>query len=100
MLFRSVVRYTLIVNTDHGAAIENQLDIFPNPASETITISYNGQQPEKVSLFDLSGALVMEYFPAVGGNLSVMDISGVNSGFYFLKISFNNNTVTRKIVKL
>lgn len=91
---------TLIVNTGHCAAIENQLDIFPNPASEIITISYNGQQPEKVSIYDLSGALVTEYFPAVGGNSFVMDISGVNSGFYFLKISFNNNTVTRKIVKL
>ncbi len=91
---------TLIVTTGHYSTIENQLDIFPNPASETLTIYHAGTQPEKVSIYDLSGSLVLECQPASEDNSFVIDISQMTSGLYFIKILFNNNTVTKNFVKL
>lgn len=57
--------------------------LFPNPASKTIFLDYEGSQPEKIVLFNMTGKLLKEYPPLS----RQLDISDFPAGFYTLKIS-------------
>ena len=52
---------------------ENQFQIFPNPASETVTVQYNGSLPEgtQISLFSMDGQLLVVQPLARNGHLRI-----------------------------
>lgn len=75
------------------ADIANHKDIYlyPNPTNGIITIESN-IKIESVRIFDSLGKLVISK-----GNNEIIDISGLNSGIYFIKI---NKFKTYKIIKI
>ncbi|HOV12348.1 MAG TPA: M1 family aminopeptidase [Bacteroidales bacterium] len=91
---------TLIVNTSHINTSNDNIVIYPNPSGGVITINPGKLKPEIVRIFDISGGLVMESIPRPDGTFFKIDISHLNSGFYFIKILGSNNMITKKIVKL
>ena len=71
-----------------------QCNVYPNPASSTITIALN-TDPENMhySVYNVLGNKIIEN--QFGGKTSTIDISALSSGVYFLKV-FNQNTVINK----
>ncbi|MNK10192.1 Fibronectin type III domain protein [compost metagenome] len=78
---------------------QNDAVIYPNPVKDKFTIQLDGLFDEKytLSLYDLTGRKLMAY-PVLKSDLNrgfEVDVLGLTSGFYFVKIS---NTATNEIV--
>jgi len=81
-------------NTPNYNTIEG-LHIYPNPVSNgKLYISSSNNLSKYIEIYDVLGKKV--YATPLFGK--VMDISRLNIGVYIIKITENNNTVTRKIV--
>jgi len=72
------------------------LKVYPNPANDVINIGSNDTQISEVILYDILGTKVLSQNELSNNRL---DISGLTSGVYFMKISANGNSITRKIIK-
>ena len=83
--------------------LTNGVAIFPNPVTNTTTISFSLTQSEKVSLniFDVNGRLVStladKFFDA-GENKLVWNADDVNAGVYFLQFQSAENLQTEKLI--
>ncbi|MGQ0829920.1 MAG: T9SS type A sorting domain-containing protein [Bacteroidota bacterium] len=81
---------------------ELTVNIFPNPANDIFTLNLNGLAKNiTVALYDITGRKIVEQSGiAVNGTKQMMmNISECDSGVYYLKTSFNNETIlVNKIV--
>lgn len=77
--------------------IENNLKesifLYPNPVSDILHIKSN-QPIENVKLYSIQGKLINEL-----SNTENINLSKLAPGFYFVKLTIGNETLTRKIVK-
>lgn len=86
------------------------LDVYPNPASHSVEISYTLQNNEDISIniYDISGRLLKEISSGLKGRGTHIlywdrkDSLGrnVKSGIYFLRIKTQNRTINKKLVIL
>ncbi len=73
----------------------NSLSLYPNPTSlGYITLSSKNNAEMSISLFDLSGKKVLH--EKISDNK--LDVSGLYSGIYIMKVSQDNAHVTKKLV--
>jgi hypothetical protein len=76
--------------------------IFPNPASSEVNIALGMEKPGNVvyEVFDMTGKLVKA---AANGSLApgeyfqTLDVSNLQSGFYFVTVSIDGNRITKKL---
>jgi hypothetical protein len=88
------VSQTSKTNTPNYNTIEG-LNIYPNPVSNgKLYISSSKNLSKYIEIYDVLGKKV--YATSLFGK--AMDISRLNIGVYIIKITENNNTVTRKFV--
>lgn len=96
------------VNKPYGVSNENHnknysLNIYPNPVSNSTTISLSLSQPQKVSLkiFDMSGrlakAIVNKMFET-GDQQITWNTLDMKAGIYLLKMEGTNYSETKKLV--
>ncbi|MBK7173178.1 MAG: CotH kinase family protein [Bacteroidales bacterium] len=83
---------------------KTEIEIYPNPATSSLTIGYSQVRSGKVSLelFSQEGSSVLtfeENRPA-GFHTEQLDISKQSPGVYLLKMSVNGSIIYRKIVKI
>jgi hypothetical protein len=72
--------------------------IYPNPADDMLYLSFDEiKQKAEVQIFDLLGRMVCE--TQLQNDLSSVDISFLNRGLYFVKITQNNVTEVHKFEK-
>ena len=71
----------------------NELVIYPNPASSTITINAPFATTIGYSIYDMSGRSVMNSVTT-----SNVDVSGLQNGMYMLQLEANGTTSQHKIV--
>jgi aryl-phospho-beta-D-glucosidase BglC (GH1 family) len=77
--------------------LHNEPEIYPNPASNNITISLNnGETFARLDVFDLLGKQIKSSNIA-GANTNI-DISDLNKGLYFFKITSSNTIVTSRVM--
>ncbi|MEL7425260.1 MAG: polysaccharide lyase family 7 protein [Bacteroidota bacterium] len=74
---------------------EEKIRISPNPASSMVTIEA-GYEYETVVVYDAAGKMVAQE-PIY--ELLTMDISGLQSGIYFIKLEGPNKSEVRKLIK-
>jgi hypothetical protein len=77
------------------------MTIFPNPASQSFTIYFPQAEGDLVlELTDVDGKLLerKEIGNTMGGMSFVMDISGFESGIYFLRVSSSRLSEVQKVV--
>jgi hypothetical protein len=75
---------------------EVEFSVYPNPATETVTISGNLGDNAQAVLFDQSGR---ELISSSVSNGSTINISALENGVYFVRIQDNGLTTTKSIVK-
>ncbi|MCG8701151.1 MAG: Ig-like domain-containing protein, partial [Bacteroidales bacterium] len=91
-VFRVRYQYSSISNL----AIQNQLNVYPNPASSELNIElddYDGHI--QVEIHDLSGRVMMPNIELQNG--SSLDVSDLPEGMYYLNMIINKQLVTRKL---
>ncbi len=84
-------------------AVAGEIDIYPNPATTTLSIDFSSLVRETVNikLVDLTGRLVKNYeIEAVEGiNNTSIDLFRFIPGVYFVSLETTSETITRRLVK-
>jgi hypothetical protein len=73
------------------------IQLYPNPFDEELSIDFKGIPSLDVKLFGASGKLIQEFNYQEG--VSKMNLSHLSNGVYYLKASKNNFETTIKIIK-
>ncbi len=78
-------------------AAEAGISIYPNPATNVITVDLaNEIRNAKAEIRNITGQLISQ--SSINNQKSTLDISGLSSGIYFLRLFSENIDVTEKIV--
>ncbi|OQX79639.1 MAG: hypothetical protein B6D61_03200 [Bacteroidetes bacterium 4484_249] len=75
----------------------NSFSIFPNPTNGKIMFEFTGNRIQKVKISDLTGKTIIEK-PEPQQN-GIIDLSGFESGIYFISIQTDEEIFTTKILK-
>lgn len=78
-----------------GLLVDHHLTIYPNPASEFITIQLKNADQENIQIYNADGRLVKELLIS---NNDKLDISKLSRGVYFISLQ-NNQSSTHKFIK-
>ncbi len=92
------------VSTEELTLLQKTLQIYPNPASEKITIQFDKEHsaPHQIELFDVNGRLVKSIFKGRLQQENVeleTDISALSSGTYFIKVQVKGQTFSKQLIK-
>ena len=79
---------------DINESQSNNLHIYPNPTTGDLFISSN-IKINNISVYNIIGK---EVISDAKTNNNILDISQLSNGVYFIKMSMNNATVTKKII--
>lgn len=86
----------------YGVGIEKSpefsVEVYPNPASEQVTISSAMNLINSVEIADINGRII--FSNEHPGNSYNIDLSEFRKGLYFLRISDGREVTTRKLIKL
>jgi hypothetical protein len=76
---------------------ESTMDIFPNPASYVVNVTYAGNTGEaNLTLSDMNGKLVLQ--KTISSTLNQINISGIHPGVYYARIVSQNKNMVSKLV--
>lgn len=76
---------------------ESNFEFFPNPVEDNLSINASDNITE-VNIYNLCGQSVA-YQQTTGKQSLTMNVSGLNSGVYFVKVRTNNSEVVRRFIK-
>jgi hypothetical protein len=88
------IKETTTIGINGKAYHTEDLLVYPNPARNNVIIQLNAQA--KIEVYNQTGQLVKTY-KTLNNKLN-MDISDLDSGIYFIKVSSNDQIITRKLV--
>jgi choice-of-anchor B domain-containing protein len=88
-----------VIDIDYESAgveneLENKINIYPNPSNDFITVDLN--ESFFYEIYDLQSKKVSSASAAQNNQI---DLSGLNTGIYILKITTNSKVYTQKIFK-
>lgn len=92
-----------VVSVNDLSAIENEIKVFPNPASNNVSIHYNlkANALVKIELFDMVGKSVKLLLPETEQSIDThkksWQINDVSAGLYFIKMIINGEESTIKL---
>tara|TARA_R110002033_G_scaffold167219_1_gene206254 strand:- start:2035 stop:4542 length:2508 start_codon:yes stop_codon:yes gene_type:complete len=73
--------------------------IFPNPAKEEVTIQLANSNfgTGKVNIYNIQGKVILKDID-INENTSVLDISNLESGLYFVELTSGNSSIVQKLI--
>lgn len=93
-----VRRADITLNVNAALTIDDveleDFKLYPNPATSWLAISASGLQDATAEVYDLSGRLVQRN--TLNANTNVLNIEGINSGIYIIRITNSENKTTSK----
>jgi hypothetical protein len=94
-----VTTYSPVLSLAKNNLEQIGLSLFPNPSSDLIVIqTYSPTLSDlKVELFDINGKLILEDTLKQGSTMCYLNSETVYAGVYFVKISDDRNSITKKI---
>ena len=99
MLTREIYQGTSLMMTDIVGIKDMQefveVGVYPNPANDRVTIK-SVSTIQRVEIYNQVGQLVKQH--NVNSNLVNLNVSGLNSGIYFIKVHSSNRVSTAKLV--
>ena len=86
-------------NNDDGVEeLSSSLSIYPNPVNDKLYIETE-VKIENVAIYTITGVMVGQQTTDNGQQTLTIDLSELNSGIYFIKISTDNGEIVKRIVK-
>ncbi len=81
----------------NNSAVESKIKIFPNPVSNVLTVK-GFEKSKEVLILNIEGKIIEKHsIDPVKTELEI-DVSGFQTGLYFLKIVQDNRTIQRKFL--
>ncbi|MCF8372689.1 MAG: DUF1566 domain-containing protein [Bacteroidales bacterium] len=95
-----LVRDASVVSSTELNSTEGELKIYPNPATDNIAVDFNDLGSGKASLeiYNMLGAVIYSENVSAKAN-TVINISKLRPGVYFLKFQNERSAYTKKIIK-
>src|SRR5690554_7690875 len=94
----------LSANLANNEGSNSEVNIYPNPTSDFLTIDFNTLNSEKIqiSLIDMNGKLIKQEFftPNKGKNHKQINVQTISQGMYQLVLREKNGTLDRKSTRL
>lgn len=89
-----------VLSINHLTNSEYQIQVFPNPATDQLNIDGNFIDGEIIGtgMYTIGGALLCHTETNYKSKSFNMDISALQAGIYFLKITAKNNIITKKVI--
>ena len=88
--------------TDHGVGVKEnintQINIFPNPATNTLNINISNDNHLNISIIDITGRIIVNQQVSNEKNIS-LDITNLTAGIYQLKIQGNGINTNQTFIK-
>jgi len=75
---------------------QNQFEIYPNPLSDALHINPASSDNYEVQISDITGKIIYENYTKANLNIN---FSNYSKGVYFVKITENQKSFTKKIIK-
>ncbi len=76
----------------------NNILIYPNPASDVVNIDLSGVRATKIRLLDAEGREVMTQTPSVNAKVETINCSGFSDGIYFVELLTEGGLISSKLV--
>ena len=73
--------------------------VYPNPSNGIYTISSKNQQIETIEVYDITGKNILNQNNFKTSNEVMLDLTHASNGIYFMKISTDVGSITKRIVK-
>lgn len=77
---------------------QNNLLIYPNPASNLLNVNSNSVMINSIQISDSSGRLVKK-LETINDNFSQIAISDISAGIYFIRVTTDQGIGTSKLIK-
>ncbi|NRR91886.1 T9SS type A sorting domain-containing protein [Winogradskyella undariae] len=76
-----------------------RFNMFPNPAKENVTIQLASSYFEtgSVNIYNIQGKAILKHIK-FEGNSSILDISSLESGLYFVELTIGNTATVQKLI--
>jgi len=81
--------------------LNNQVNIFPNPTNDFVTVSFKNNQNAQLILFDALGKMVLRE-EIINESVTKINLTSLPKGYYILKVKsdYNKQIIIKQIVKL
>lgn len=80
----------------------NKLEVFPNPTSDVLNVSFHSKTDASMvyGVYDLQGRNILQNKTQVmnGQNAFQVNVSGMQSGVYFISLESNNERIINKFI--
>ena len=87
--------YKYLTKNNIKAIQYNDIEIFPNPASNQLFINNSDVLLQDIFIYNIMGKEIRRY--SVSTTRIILDISNLQPGMYFLKILTEQGILTRKV---
>ena len=78
----------------------NKVGIYPNPSKDIFNVALGNITPKMIEIFDVSGKTIYsEKDLKIVNNEFPIDLTTASNGIYFVKITTDDQTVTKRIIK-
>lgn len=92
------IRVTKPAANEEAANPASVLALYPNPATEAVTVASYGGSIRQVSILDLQGTEVYRSPDNLDASEFRYNVSGLPSGMYFARVATGNGTALLKFV--
>ena len=95
-------RFTLQFENEVLGTNDLELDavsVYPNPAENILNIVSPRAVVTAVSVYDVRGRVVNERIFTSGGTNYQVDLSELETALYFVKITTESGTITKRLIK-
>lgn len=75
---------------------KNEIRIYPNPAKNSLTISFENNNSSTIQIVDITGKIVLT--KKLIKTIERLDISSLQNGMYFIKIQSNEKDFVQKLI--
>ena len=89
---------TVILGTNTNTFAQG-IVVHPNPASSEVTIETNAPVSGAIRIYDVTGKLVLFKKDVEFSRNTQLDVSGLKSGVYYIRINSENGIATKKLIK-
>lgn len=97
----TIVESKLSTSTEE-VLLSNNVKVYPNPTRDLLNVAFTTQQtgPVTVEVLNADGRVMLKQTQRLDGGRQVLplNVAALAGGFYFVKISTDNETVVEKVV--
>jgi len=96
--FSNVAETTVSVNTNNQIFDKNNISIYPNPANTTLTLQFDNLTNHAVAeIYDITGKSIKTV--SLNTLQTTIGVAELNTGIYFIKVSYDKGFIVQKFVK-